>query len=302
MAHSDKGSGLLETESLPDNGGADSMRLDTDKNEQYASLGFTVFKKFFSPGECDLMREHFLDLIQNNGGGGFAETIPDVASSDPLKRYPRLLHPHRGDDMAMNYMVDPRIGDILEHLLGNKPLAVQSMVYFKPPGSKGQALHQDNRYLRAQPGTCHAAWLALEDCDSESGCLSVVPKSHLYPVLCPEPSDPALSFTKDVLVVPPDMAEVTVPMNKGDLMFFHGHLIHGSSPNRTTSRFRPAIIAHYIEGEAREVAEFYHPIFSFTRQNVDLVKTAYGGGTCGILLEDGSVDPTGTIERALSAH
>jgi ectoine hydroxylase-related dioxygenase (phytanoyl-CoA dioxygenase family) len=272
-----------------------------DRREIYASEGYLVVKNLFSPAECDSMREHFMELVEN-GGGGFAETLPNKASEDPLKRYPRLLHPHRNDRAAMDFMLDPRIGDVLKHLLGIIPLAVQSMVYFKPAGSLGQALHQDNRYLRAKPGTCHAAWLALEDCDYETGCLSVVPRSHAFPVLCPVPSDPSLSFTKDVLTLPPGLAEISAPLEKGDVMFFHGQLIHGSTPNRSPSRFRPAIIAHYIEGDAREVAEFYHPIWTFAKQVVELEKTAYGGGPCGILLEDGSVDPSGTIERALSAH
>ena len=31
-------------------------------------------------------------------------------------------------------------------------LSAQSMFYFKPPGARGQALHQDNFYLRVEPG------------------------------------------------------------------------------------------------------------------------------------------------------
>jgi hypothetical protein len=32
------------------------------------------------------------------------------------------------------------------------------MIYFKAAGARGQALHQDQYYLRVNPGTCCAAW------------------------------------------------------------------------------------------------------------------------------------------------
>jgi hypothetical protein len=61
---------------------------------------------------------------------------------------------HRWDITSLRWLLDPRLGDCLTTLLGVEPYAVQTMLYFKPPGSRGQALHQDNFYLRVQPGTC----------------------------------------------------------------------------------------------------------------------------------------------------
>ena len=44
--------------------------------------------------------------------------------------------------------------------------------------------------------------------------------------------------------------------------FMHPHrhdaVIHGSLPNRSRTRFRRALIAHYIAGEARQVAHYYY--------------------------------------------
>lgn len=176
------------------------------------------------------------------------------------------------------------------------------MVYYKPPGSLGQARHQDNRYLRANPGTCHGAWLALEDTDESNGCLNVVPGSHALPILCPTKSDPRQSWTKDVLPVPPGLEEISIPMQKGDILFFHGNLIHGSYLNRSATRFRRIIAAHYIQGDALQVAEFYHPVFQFGGGFREVGSVKYGGGKCGYLREDGTVDETGEIERAVAAH
>ena len=135
----------------------------------YAENGYLVVRGLFNANECDFWCQYFTDMVER-GGDGWAEGGVDPSHEDPLKRYPRLLQPHRGDKVAFDYMVDARINRYLTSFYDREPLAVQTMVYFKPPGARGQALHQDNRYLQAEPGTCMAAWLALEDIDDENGC------------------------------------------------------------------------------------------------------------------------------------
>ena len=90
----------------------------------------------------------------------------------------------------------------LTGLLGREPYAVQTMIYFKPPGARGQALHQDNYYLRVQPGTCIAAWMALDTCDEANGCLQVVPGSHHGPSCAPCQADTTQSFYRCTVPIP----------------------------------------------------------------------------------------------------
>ena len=86
----------------------------------------------------------------------------DLTSADPLQTLP-AHDPYaplgrRESALAVWTLAST---SVLTQLLGVEPLAVQTMLYFKPAGARGQALHQDNFYLRVQPGTCMAAWLAL---------------------------------------------------------------------------------------------------------------------------------------------
>ena len=109
---------------------------------------------------------------------GLAPVLEAVSGEDILDRYPRMMHPHRVNAVAMQYMLDRRIAAVLANLFGEEPLAAQSMLYFKPAGARGQALHQDNFYLKVEPGTCIAAWMALDPADRENGGLEVVPGTH----------------------------------------------------------------------------------------------------------------------------
>ena len=163
-----------------------------------------------------------------------------------------MIQPHRWDPVSHSWMLEPRLNECLTGLLGREPYAVQTMVYFKPAGSRGQALHQDNYYLRAQPGTCMAAWMALDPCDEANGCMQVVPGSHPWDILCTETADTTVSFTDVTVPLPPGAQPQSVVMDAGDVLFFNGSIVHGSFPNQTTDRFRRSLVGALYRGRLRE--------------------------------------------------
>jgi phytanoyl-CoA hydroxylase len=247
--------------------------------DQFARDGYVVTRRLFPIDEVDRLRDHFMALRQR---GSYPHDVVGVepTSRDPLRRYPRMAHMHRWDETSLRWLLDKRIAGRLTTLLGGEPFAVQTMLYFKPPGSRGQALHQDNFYLRVQPGTCVAAWMALDRADEANGCLAVCPGSHRWPILCTRKADTRVSFTDVTVPVPEEHQAVPVVMDPGDVLFFHGSLVHGSAPNTTTDRFRRALIGHYIQADARQVAEYYHPVLRMDGTPLEL-DVSQGGGACG---------------------
>ncbi|MYD10057.1 MAG: phytanoyl-CoA dioxygenase family protein [Chloroflexi bacterium] len=261
------------------------MQVDV---KQFAEQGYVTVRGMFSAEETASYRRHYMDMrAAGEYPGDFAGV--DAGSSDPLKRYPRLIHMHRWDKVSLDWMLHERIGSAFRQLLGKEPLAVQTMLYFKPAGARGQALHQDQYYLRVQPGTCIAAWMALDDCDEENGCLQVVPGSHKLPLLCPVDADTSESFTDVTVPLSADMQPEPVVMKAGDVFFFNGQVIHGSYPNTSTGRFRRALIGHYIDAAADQVARYYHPVMRFDGAIVDL-DVAEGGGQCGVWVDEDGVE------------
>ena len=257
--------------------------IDDRARRSLEEQGYVVARSLFDADETAFLRDHFMELREAGAYPGDVVGV-EPSSDDPLKKYPRMIHMHRWDGVALDWLIEPRLARSLTNLLGGvEPLAVQTMLYFKPPGARGQAVHQDQYYLRAEPGTCIAAWMALDSCDEENGCLEVVPGSHEWPILCTIGTDTSQSFT-DVTVPLPDDAElVPALMEPGDVLFFNGSLVHGSKPNRS-DRFRRALIGHYIQGDAREVAYWYHPVLRMDGSEVEL-KKGPGGGPCGEWVE-----------------
>ncbi|GAC1436103.1 MAG: phytanoyl-CoA dioxygenase family protein [Chloroflexota bacterium] len=257
--------------------------ITEEKKRYYDDHGYVLVESVFSPREVERYRDHYMTLRRHGEYQGDFSGV-DATSSDPLKRYPRMIHMHRWDEVSLRWMLDSRLNACMTALLGSEPYAVQTMLYFKPAGSRGQALHQDNFYLRAQPGTCMAAWMALDRCDEENGCMQVVPGSHRWPLLCTEKADTAVSFTDVTVPLPPGQRVDAMRMNPGDVLFFNGSVVHGSFPNTSADRFRRALIGHYISGAARQVATFYHPALRMDGTPLELDESS-AGGACGVWAE-----------------
>jgi ectoine hydroxylase-related dioxygenase (phytanoyl-CoA dioxygenase family) len=255
--------------------------LTQQQREQFDSDGYLILKQFYRPEEVQLLVDTFMEIHHNGPVKGyFAPKTAEEANGDPLKMYPRIMHPHRINDTARQYLLDSRLEPVLTDLFGEEPLAAQSMLYFKPAGGRGQALHQDNFYLNVDPGTCIAAWLALDHVDLGNGCLEVVPGTHAMDLFCPEEADSSVSFTREYVPPPPGLEKIPVIMEPGDMLFFNGSLVHGSGPNSSTDRFRRSFICHYIGRSAERMSEWYRPILTFDGDEVT-IDANQGGGPCG---------------------
>jgi phytanoyl-CoA hydroxylase len=249
--------------------------------EQFHEQGYMIAPGVLSQQEVATLLDEFMALKEAGRVPGHFEQKPQdpVGPYDPLREYPRILNPHLINDLARTYLLDERITAIIWQLLGEEPIAAQSMFYFKPPGARGQALHQDNFYLQVEPGTCVAAWIALDIIDRANGGLEVVPGTHRMDLFCPEEADPALYFTREYVAPPEGLPRVAADMQPGDVLFFNGSLVHGSEPNTTTDRFRRSLILHYAPRSAERIASYYRT-FAITGEELFL-QPSLTGGPCG---------------------
>ncbi|QYM79426.1 phytanoyl-CoA dioxygenase family protein [Horticoccus luteus] len=251
--------------------------------EEFAREGYCVARGLFSPGEVEEIREVF-NKMHAEGVPGYYERTKSYDGvenpDDPLAQYPRVMMPHRFNARARHYMLLPRVADRLRAFFGTDPVATQSMFYFKPPGARGQALHQDQFYLLVDPGTCIAAWTAIDDCDAENGGMMIVPKTNDAEISCPETANRGESYTSHLVPVPKGKKAQLAQMKAGDTLFFNGSLIHGSGPNRSKTRFRRAFICHYAAGNVQKISGSYRPLVRMDGSEYE-VESQSSGGPCG---------------------
>jgi len=257
--------------------------LTENQKQQFETEGYLVVKGVFSKEEIIDIQQTFEEISHQTIPNYFEPDL-SLGVTDPLKRYPRVMHPHRFNQTAKKYMLHQQVMDILNDLFEEEALAAQSMFYYKPPGSRGQALHQDNFYLKVEPGNCIAAWTAVDSANEENGGLLVVPKTNRHEIVCPELADENESFTTHYVKPPKDQKVIPAVLEKGDVLFFNGNLIHGSYRNKSNS-FRRAFICHYANQSATNIGIHYRPLFKADGSTVDL-QVNPEGGPCGVEFEN----------------
>lgn len=249
--------------------------------QQFAEDGYCVVDGIFSSAEITAIQS-FFEEYKNIGTAVFDDGAR-FEEIDPAKRQVRAMHPHRHSQQVLQWALKPALLSALAELFGRAPLLAQTMYYFKPPGAKGQGMHQDNFYLLAAPAVCIAAWTAIDSAAVDNGCLYVAPGSQRKGILCPaEGAEAWMSYgDSHIKPFPRDVRPVPVTVPRGSTMFFSGKLIHGSGPNRTKDRSRRTFIGHYVDEASEQIAQFYHPVLNARGEPVTNLRMPEGGGPCG---------------------
>ena len=260
-----------------------SRVLSEEQIAEFHRNGCLIVKGLFTPAQIAELRDTFQEAAEMGPVEGLWK--PDRSSADKLDHFPRMMHPHKQKQLpigplSLRFGLDAKVGAILQDLLNEEPVLSQTMYYFKPAGTRGQSMHQDNYYLRVKPGTCYAAWLAVDKCDRENGQLLVVPGSHNDKIACPKQADKTLYWSDDHVPTPAGLKEVPCDMEAGDMLFFNGSIIHGSLPNTSKDRFRRSFISHYVPASSVEVSAWYRPLIRLNGEDVAIAE-ATGGGPCG---------------------
>jgi phytanoyl-CoA hydroxylase len=260
--------------------------------QEYARFrrdGFLVVKNLVSPEEVAELRQHTEDLMQGNlpEQRGMRMAERDVSRDhgvlvQGLESPPEHLSPtekaqfflrihmlHRKLELHERYMLHPRVLDVLEVLIGPDVLALQTMLFLKPPGKPGQGWHQDSYYIPTAPDTLCGAWISIDDCDEQNGAMWFAKGSGAEPIYppCPEvdygfgdqlvgdieyvkgvsdPDDDKNALTK----VADKYDNVLVSAKAGDVVFFNGHVLHRSKKNWSADRFRRSFVSHYCNARS----------------------------------------------------
>ena len=163
---------------------------------------------------------------------------------DPNHQFPRMINMQSWDEKTNEWSENPGILSSVSQLIDDQPVLNQTMLYFKPPGGYGQALHQDQQYIPIEP--LIGVWVALDHSGDSVGQMIVVPVSHKMGLLEVEAADTTVSFTHVQTFLPPDSQTLGLDMKPGDTLYFDGKTIHGSWANCTTDRWRRTFICHYV--------------------------------------------------------
>lgn len=152
----------------------------------------------------------------------------------------------------------PAILDVVESLIGPDILCWGSDFFIKNPGDgKIVSWHQDSTYWGLSPPEIVTAWVALAPSTPESGCLRVVPGTHLRDQLPHHESyaeNNLLSRGQEVAVEVDERSVLDVVLAPGEASIHHVRLVHGSNPNRSNDR-RIGFAIRYMSTRVRQLQD-----------------------------------------------
>lgn len=222
--------------------------------QQYLDDGFAVVRNLLSRADLD---ELTADAVRIARGGypcpSLQPVSPDLSDDAVLRSFLCIHQPHFVSPVIQQFARHPRLCDVLARIVAahlpwwdGRVKCMQSMLFVKPPGERGQAWHQDEVYIPTRDRSLCGAWIAIDPASVQNGCLWVLPGSHRSGYLFPQQphSQPdEFDFAEESHGFD-DAHETPVELHPGDAVFFNGYLLHRSKRNRS-DLFRRAIVFHY---------------------------------------------------------
>lgn len=280
----------LRTKSAPEmNVRTDRYQVSVEEYSRFKRDGYLIVRNLVSPEEIIELRQHTEDLMQGKlpeqKGQQMAdrdsskdkgvtvqglETPPDHLSPEEKAQFFLRIHMlHRKLELHERYLLHPRVLDVLEVLIGPDVLALQTMLFLKPPGKPGQGWHQDSYYIPTSPDSLCGAWIAIDDVDEQNGAIWFAKGSGHEPIYPPCP-EVGYGFGDKIVgdiqyvrgVSDPDDENNTLTgvagkydhllsiMKAGDVAYFNGHVLHRSKKNWTTDRYRRSFVGHYCNARS----------------------------------------------------
>jgi len=206
----------------------------------YGEKGFAAPIRVLSEAEASEISEKVLALRRSD-----PQTAEQALGTNCHLLFPRLY------DLTLN----EGVLDAVEQVLGPDILVWSAGFFLKDAHSeKFVSWHQDSTYWGLEPPDIVTAWIALTPSTPESGCMRVVPGSHLKGQLehADSFSDTNMLSRGQEVQVEVDEAEAhDVVLKPGEMSLHHVRIVHGSQSNRADHP-RVGYAVRYIPTHVRQ--------------------------------------------------
>ena len=264
----------------------DKYRVSVEEYMRFRREGFLVVRGLVSAEDIQELRQHTEDLMQgrlpeqketmkerdlDQDQGTTMQPLEappaHLSSEEKAQFFLRIHMLHRHLELHERFMLHPRVLDVMEVLVGPDVLALQTMLFLKPPGKPGQGWHQDSYYIPTHPDTLCGASIAIDDSDEQNGAIWFATKSNQEPVYPPHggygfgtreiEEIPCVGEVSNVDDEKNELApianrydQVLASAKAGDVVFFGGHVLHRSKQNWSADRSRRSFVSHYCKARS----------------------------------------------------
>ncbi len=206
--------------------------------------GYLIWEQFLDEEAVDTINQEIDELLHK-----------DEVGFNYTQR--KIFNAYRQSFTIRKVIKDKRLLELLSFILDKKVLPFQTINFLK---SSEQQAHSDWIHMSTFPkGYLIAAWFALEDITLEQGPVSYFPGSHLLPYLNNSDYENSANAMKvdgeankkyekkiTSLVEEHPLQKQIFTAKKGDMLVWHGNLIHGGEPMLHKNLTRKSMVVHYF--------------------------------------------------------
>jgi len=227
-----------EDETLPQSG---STKLTIEEQKRFERDGYLFpIRLLDEPGT-----RHYLTQFL----GYFSQNRARLDALPARDKYQVFSETHFVLFWVYEIVSHPKVLDAVESLLGPNLLVWNTNWFAKMPGEKTYvSMHQDGTYWNLRPANVVTAWVALSPSTPANGGMRVIPGTHKQPALPQRETDVpdnALSRGQEIAVAIDEQQAVDLALQAGEMSIHHIWIVHGSSPNTSTTP-RIGIAIRYV--------------------------------------------------------
>ncbi|XP_009898571.1 phytanoyl-CoA dioxygenase, peroxisomal [Dryobates pubescens] len=272
----------------------DNDVLTMEQRQFYEDNGYLLIKKLVSDEDIERFRKEFVRICRREVKPPGAMIMKNESLRSQYGQSEKVVNKvqdFQEDKELFRYCTLPEVLKYVECFTGPNIMAMHTMLINKLPDSDKQTflhpMHQDLHYFPFRPADLIVcSWTAMETADESNGCLVVQPGTHketLKPHDYPKWEGKTNKLFHGLLDEDETIPKVHLVMEKGDTVFFHPLLIHGSGINKT-SGFRKSISCHFASSEC-----YYIDVKNTTQEHlekelVEMVQKKYD--TTSVKLKD----------------
>ncbi len=218
-------------------------RLTSDEVEQYKRDGYVLYHQpVFAPEKFKRLASIFEELLTGIGG----------ARTDTLDT------PHFRDARLLEFLLDERVLDLVEPLIGpDIGLWSSHFISKEPRVGRATPWHTDADYWESRFDNFTGIvtiWLAIDRSDRGNGCMRVIPGSHRARRGEYEPVDKQNNTFETQLKNVDERKAVYFELSPNECSMHDSRLVHGAEAN-TSDRRRCGYTMRYFSQKMRFVAD-----------------------------------------------
>lgn len=225
---------------------------DPERATTFAPAEVQRFNETGYLAPVDLLREEEAERCRDYFDGLLAAYL--AAGKDSYS----ISTAHLKHSGVYDLLTDSRIVQRVRDLLGDDVIGWGSHYFCKLPGDgKRVSWHQDAGYWPLTPSRTVTVWLAVDDSDTENGCMRVLPGTHRRGAIEFDRSQSTEGNVLDQTIQLDDSypEPVDIALRAGQMSIHSDLLVHGSEPN-TSERRRCGLTLRYCSADVNAYLEW----------------------------------------------